>query len=364
MNSLPNFTMSTPSLQISDLTSARLERAKLSFNVRRVPVEMMQRLLSGQHEPTSGDVVLARVVELGQHDRLHLTTGHRSKLYLGDEVVVAYGDRYAPSQFEAYVPQGLGPCHLAAGGGLASEVVSANAKMDPATRIEPIGLVADSRGLRINLRRFALPPARVQEARPPVIGVFGTSMDSGKTTALSGLAHGLSRAGFRVACVKVTGTGSSNDLFQYRDAGAFLALDFVDAGSVTTYRAGELDLLRTFETLVQRSIELGAEVVLLEIADGLLQPETALLARHPRVRELLDGVLFTAGDAMGALMGQRQLSDLGHRILALSGIFTMSALGQREARAMSSLPVLSLEQLCDPAQARLLVEARAERVVG
>jgi hypothetical protein len=174
----------------------------------------------------------------------------------------------------------------------------------------------------------------------------------------------LSRAGFRVACVKVTGTGSSNDLFQYRDAGAFLALDFVDAGSVTTYRAGELDLLRTFETLVQRSIELGAEVVLLEIADGLLQPETALLARHPRVRELLDGVLFTAGDAMGALMGQRQLADLGHRILALSGLFTMSALGQREARAMSALPVLSLEQLCDPAQARLLVEARAERVVG
>jgi hypothetical protein len=143
-----------------------------------------------------------------------------------------------------------------------------------------------------------------------------------------------------------------------------LVMDFVDAGAVTTYRAGELDLLRTFETLVQRSIELGAEVVLLEVADGLLQPETALLARHPRIRELLDGVLFTAGDAMGALAGMRTLSDLGHRVLALSGIFTMSVLGQKEARQASPVPVLSLEQLCDPVQARLLLEVRAERVVG
>lgn len=364
MNTLPSFTMSTPSHQVMELSPARLERAKISFNARRVPTEMMQRLLSGEHEPTSGDLVLAKVIELGAHERVHLTNGHRSKLYVGDEVVVAYGDRYAPSQFEAYVPATLGACHLAAGGGLASEVITANVKMDPATRIEPVGLIADARGLRLNLRRFALPPMRVQDQRPPILGVFGTSMDSGKTTALSGLAHGLSRAGYRVACVKVTGTGSSNDLFQYKDAGAMLVMDFVDAGAVTTYRAGELDLLRTFETLVQRSIELGAEVVLLEVADGLLQPETAMLARHPRVRELLDGVLFTAGDAMGALSGMRTLSDLGHRVLAMSGIFTMSVLGQKEARQASPVPVLSLEQLCDPVQARLLLEVRAERVVG
>ncbi|CAN5548791.1 hypothetical protein BH18ACT3_BH18ACT3_16550 [soil metagenome] len=39
--------------------------------------------------PETGDLVLARVTELGQHYRLELPDGRRATLYEGDEIVVA-----------------------------------------------------------------------------------------------------------------------------------------------------------------------------------------------------------------------------------------------------------------------------------
>src|SRR5471032_1016918 len=58
-------------------------------------------LLSGEHVvPHAGDVVLARVHKLGQHAAIQLPDGRRATLFEGDEILVAYGDRYAPDQFE------------------------------------------------------------------------------------------------------------------------------------------------------------------------------------------------------------------------------------------------------------------------
>jgi hypothetical protein len=75
-------------------------------------------VLSGSDvAPVAGDVVLARVAGLGQHQRLESPHSRRQTLFPGDEVLVAYGHRYAPDQFEAEVPADLGPVHLIAAGG-------------------------------------------------------------------------------------------------------------------------------------------------------------------------------------------------------------------------------------------------------
>ena len=62
------------------------------------------RLMTGPHVvPRAGDVVLARVDKLGQHAAIMLPDGRRASLFEGDEILVAYGDRYAPDQFEGEV---------------------------------------------------------------------------------------------------------------------------------------------------------------------------------------------------------------------------------------------------------------------
>jgi len=328
----------------------RLEAAKRAFTTRRVDLSLASRLRTGC-APRAGDLVLARVVQLGQHQKLESPHGRRAQLYEGDEIVVAYGERYAPDQFEAVIPTDLGECDLVAGGGVAGKVLSRHARMKAATRIAPVGLLADDKGAVLNLARFALPDATPARQLPPVIAVVGTSMNAGKTTTAAGLVHGLSRAGLSVVATKVTGTGSGGDLWTMHDAGARAVLDFTDMGHASTAGLGLDEAERTLTSLVAHAARQSPDIIVMEIADGLLQRETGALLRSARVRELIHGVMFAAGDAMGAVAGHDWLLRNGHRVLGVSGLLSASPLATREAEAALGLPVIGLAALRDAVSA-------------
>lgn len=329
------------------LDRARVERAKRAFTTRRVEFLPGMRLLRAAR-PEAGDLVLARVETLGQHQKLESPHGRRVQLYEGDEIVVAFGERYAPDQFEAVVPDDLDACDLVAGGGVAGKVLSRHARMRRATRIQPIGIVADRFGRPANLTLHALPHRPLREGRPQVIAVAGTSMNAGKTTTAAGLIHGLSRAGLKVAAAKVTGTGSGGDVWSMVDAGACRVLDFTDMGHAST--AGlPLDAIeRTAISLISHCAGENPDAIVVEIADGVLQRETAFLLSAPAFRQAIDGVLFAAGDALGALGGRDWLVACGHRVAGVSGLVSASPLAMREAEAAMGMPVLTLDQLRDP----------------
>lgn len=134
------------------------------------------------------------MTELGQHKTVELPTSRKATLFTGDEVILAFGNRYAPDQFEAFVPGDLGPCEMVAGGGIAGRVALKNTRMGDATKIEPIGVFVDDQLSPVNVRDFAL---RTSAPTRPVTGiaVVGGSMHAGKTTTAANLIHGLTRAG-------------------------------------------------------------------------------------------------------------------------------------------------------------------------
>ena len=117
----------------------------------------MRTLLSGQLKPCAGDLVMARVDELGKHRRVELPDGRRAIIFPGDEIIVCFGNRYAPDQFEAVIGDDLGSCDLVAGGGIAACELSRHDRMIEPTRITPIGLVGDAAGNTLNVRDFSLP---------------------------------------------------------------------------------------------------------------------------------------------------------------------------------------------------------------
>lgn len=328
------------------LREDRRAAAKRAFTTRRVDLDMATRLRSDLR-PRAGDLVLARVVQLGQHQKLESPQGRRAQLYEGDEIIVSYGERYAPDQFEAVVPEDFSPCDLVAGGGVAGKVLSRHAKIRAATRIEPVGLLADDGGKVLNLAKFGLPRLTAKAALPPVVAVVGTSMNAGKTTAAAGLIHGLSRAGLAVAATKVTGTGSGGDLWTMLDAGARSVLDFTDHGHASTAGLGHDRIESVALSLIAHCAAEKPDVIVVEVADGLLQRETGALLRSPRMRDVLHGVLFAAGDAMGAVAGHQWLVETGHRVLGISGLLSASPLAQREAEAALGRQVLSLADLRD-----------------
>ncbi len=334
----------------------RLAKAKRAFTTRRIDLSVVSKIVRSGIQPKAGDLVLARVAAIGQHRRIENVHGRRGDLFVGDEIIVAYGNRYAPDQFEAYVPDDLAECHLVAGGGVAAKMTVKHAAMKLPTRIEPVGLLADASGNVINLQSHAIRPSANRFHRKPLrIVVAGSSMNAGKTTTVASLVRGLTLAGFRVGAAKLTGTGSGGDLWSMIDSGAVAALDFTDAGHASTFGLSTDALTDVATTLLAALDERDCDIVICEVADGLLQTETAALLEIARREAWFDGLIFAAGDAMGAAYGAQWLLDRQHDLIAISGLMTASPLASREAAAVTGLPIVGIGQLTDPVEVAKLI---------
>jgi MinD-like ATPase involved in chromosome partitioning or flagellar assembly len=138
------------------------------------------------------------------------------------------------------------------------------------------------------------------------------------------------------------------------DAGASIVLDFGDAGMPSTYLASAEEVEDVFVALTRHLYRSGVDVVVLEVADGIFQRETAMLLDSPRFARVVDGIVFAAGDAMGSAAGIQWLQGRGLPVVAASGLLTASPLAIREARAAHGLPVLDLDDLSSPGIAEVL----------
>jgi hypothetical protein len=334
-------------IRIEPLPRERLMATKRAFTTRRMDPTRMQTVLLGAVRPRSGDLLLARVERLGQHRKLELTDGRRATMHLGDEIVVAYADRYAPDQFESQVPMRLGPTQLVASGGIASDVLSRNRGVRAATDIVPLGLVANERGEPINLVDAALVSPAPPATRPPTIAVVGTSMNSGKTTTVHRIVRALVRDGHRPGATKVTGTGSGGDYWVMLDAGVHRMLDFTDVGLASTYRVDFPVVERKAIELLDHLTVAGCGATVVEVADGLFQRETARLLESEAFRDRIDGIVIAAPDAMGAVGSLMHLRNLGLPVTAIAGRLTRSPLATREAEALVDVPIHTLDELDD-----------------
>jgi len=327
--------------------TGRLLKAKAAYTTRRIPLIDANYLISGEVIPKPGDLVLARIDRLGSHGRIELGNGRRAPLFPGDEIILCYGHRYAPDQFEAEVPNSLEPCHMVAAGGIAALALSKHSAKKAATKITPIGLLGDIYSQPINLADYALKPLTSDRNQTITIASIGTSMNAGKTTTAAYLIRGLVNAGLKVGAAKLTGTGAGGDKWLMMDAGADLVLDFTDAGLASTYRVPLRELERTMTTLTAHLQNAGVNAIVLEVADGLFQEETSALMRSEVFRQTVQGIIFSAADSMGAASGATWLYDHDLPVVAISGKLTAAPLSVREAQGATGLPVLGLNQLSD-----------------
>ena len=216
--------------------------------------------------------------------------------------------------------------------------------MAPATKIKPIGLLGDKSGERLNLSRYRV-PASSRRPQIPAILSLGTSMNAGKTLTATSLVRGFKRMGFRVAALKITGTGAGGDMWIVGDAGADVSLDFTDAGFASTYLAPIQAIEEGCYRLMNYAAAAGCDVAVIEIADGLQQIETMQLIRSQAIQQLAIGTVFCGYDAMGAKYGVDTLRDIGHNVLGVSGRLGRSPLAVREAEAATGLRVYSPPEL-------------------
>ncbi len=324
------------------LKASRLAGAKRSYVTRNINIKTAKFLQKGEVKPNAGDLVLARIISLGQHKRLENTNGRRAFLHIGDEVILSYGARYASDQFEGYVPDDLSDCFMVAAGGIASNFASKNSRIKNPTKIKPIGLLCDKNKNRINLKNGAIatPPSIVSAIKPHIIAVLGSGMNAGKTTVAANIIHSLSKENLRVAALKITGTGAGGDMWQYQDAGAIAAYDFTDAGYATTYKTPLLELEGIMSKLLSAAKTHSPEVIVIEIADGLLQEETSYIIKSDWFKKQIDCIVYAARDGLSASAGVDILVANKLPIIAISGMLTSAPLCQQEAASISDIPIL------------------------
>ena len=326
---------------------------KWAFTTRRVPMQDPVYIEDGLDGVSAGDLLVAKVDRIGSHKRLQTREGRYSRLYAGDLVVAACGARYAIDQFEGVAELGDGTSDLLAGGGVIGRVRHRNEKTSAPTRVQVLGRLADKHKRIINLRDHRLERSPIFD-RPLVIGVLGSSMNAGKTDAVAGLIHGLVDAGWRTAGIKLTGTGSFGDIHAYLDAGASLAIDFTDAGMASTYLEPLDRIVDAFDALVGEAANSNCKAIVVELADGITQAETAKLLRLPRFVATIDGFLICAPDPMSARASLSWLAERQIAPMAVSGLLTRSSLSVHELDGELDIPILSRETLADPAFASAL----------
>lgn len=331
------------------------------FAARRVDQGDAVQLHQDYAEVQPGDLILARVLEIGQHRGIQLRSGRRATLFPGDLIVMPCGARYAPDQFEGVAEIDPDGTDMLAGGGCLGRMRYRNERVRPATRVLPLGCIADSEGTALNIDAYRI-SEDTSRSSVPLIAVVGTSMNSGKTLATAKLSHGLRLAGLRVGAIKATGTGSFGDYHQYEDSGAHYVADFSDAGMATTYLTPMERIKNGIWSLLNAAEEAGCDVVVMEIADGLLQKETAELLRDTELRERLSGLVFACGDAVAAQGGAALLRSQGHRISVLTGMLSCSPMASQEANAATGLRVLTKSELAEPSEALSVLRGEGDLV--
>jgi hypothetical protein len=336
---------------------------RVPYALRWVPIAKMSKLVPNPASPKAGDIVLTSVEKIGKNSTVELANGRRCTLHAGDLLAAVFGNRYATLQFEGYARCDGDSCDLLTMGGLCGVVESKHANVAAPTKLRILGAIGDPSGSRLHLRDFSLAP-QPQSNHPKVVVVCGTSMEAGKTHTVSSLIVGLRREGLPVAAIKLTGTATGKDIWRMLDAGACVSLDFVDGGFPSTYLCTLEELLDLYHLLVSRAAAAGASWVIVEIADGLLQRETAALLQDPGFVASVDAWIFAAGDPLAAGGGVGVLRNWAIEPLAISGLVSMSPLGMKETHAATQIPCLTAGELEAGSLNALLREARSYRAHG
>ncbi len=295
--------------------------------------------------PEVGDVVFGRVSYVGEHSSLENKQGRIHMIGDGSRSLFVYGNRYAPDAFEGLIPESsVNEVDVLARSGLIGVMREKNSATKDPTKVEVLGHVVDAEGTPLNTLRFplALPrqPIATGKKRAKMILHIGTSMNSGKSTSAIACCWALSAMGHGIRASKVTGTASLKDVLHMQDAGAEIVSDFTHLGYPSTYMLDEKALIEIFNNLDGKYANNAKKFWVVEIADGIMQRETAMLLRDETVRSRIHRLVFSASDAFGAIGGLQILKEeFGLTPDAISGRCTSSPLMIRELRARADVPV-------------------------
>jgi hypothetical protein len=285
--------------------------------------------VSAHIEPKAGNVCIVRALEEKRvYDRLELVTGRMAKISKGDIIAGVLGQRRALQGFAGVVPEKIKKgdvLHVLNLGGIIGKAISFNRDYGQPLKVEVLGTAVKD-GKVLNIKDGAKKTASHLSSSVPLVVVCGTSMNSGKTEALSRIIQVLTWRGKKVCAGKVTGISALKDVLNMEDHGAVKALSFIDFGYPSTVGLKAVPFIA--KGILNELAQYHPEVIMLELGDGLLG-EYGVMDFY-RDEELLEGIscnIACAIDPVGA-WGMKEILEGSHiPIHLVSGPVTDNTVG-------------------------------------
>lgn len=297
-----------------------------------------------------GSVIAVRALERKSvYNELEDCNGRMAAVNEGDVIAGVLGERRALRGYSGVVPERVAPgdvLHLLNLGGVIGRCTSSVVEVGPPGRVEVLGQVlsfpyiGDRRGLPASILDQALPAAEVLDVSAPVVYVSGTCMNSGKTFAACEVIRGLARRGRRVAAAKLTGVSLLRDTLKMEDVGAFRALNFNDAGAVSTRPDRILPIARGLLNALDRD---RPDCVVVELGDGLLGEYGVMeILKDPALLRAGRAHVVCANDQVAAWGAWRLFAEeIGARPTVMSGPATDNDVGRRFCEERLGLPAVN-----------------------
>ena len=333
---------------LTDRTSPHFADVQSTFVTRRVPVADIGGIDADATNLNPHDVIVAKVDKIGRHGQIEMPGGARTRLQVNDRLLLACGARDGVRGFHAAAASAAGPAILAAAGGVAGHMdAEERGRTRAPTEITIQGAAVRQDGSRITLGQYAVPQASATTPTP-VVAII--DMIPGAKSALRKRARTLIRdfaaQDLRVAYVKATGSGTDGWLSDLRDQLAFEALNFADAGLASTYHEPVDRVEAAALSLLNHAAQQGPDVILLDMANGISQPENMALLQAPRLHAAIRSVILHADDPDAALIGIDWLRAHKHRVGAVS-TSNLRAFCRQSVRPRIGMPVLAEQTLQD-----------------
>lgn len=305
--------------------------------------------------PQAGDVAFFEVTKLGMHKHMQMIDGKNHRILPGDVFMATFGNRYAAAKFEGKVPEKIYPeYHILGQGGLVGIIntIHQHYEHKEPTKVRLTGYARNTNMDIINTKYYSKPKIKFGEITLKdteiILSIEDCSMDSDKITTAGYLSRGYALSGEKVAFIKLTGTVHTKETDFEVDYGAHYTTDFSSLGFPSTYLCSLPELLNLYQGLLAEVHKnCKPNKIIIEIADDLLQRETAMLLHSEKFMRTVNRVIYSYSNSTGILQGLNTLNRLKIKPLALCGSFTVSPILIDEVKSMTDIPVVTLEDLIE-----------------
>ncbi len=318
---------------------------KISSSTKNVKLSPTVEI-SPKIEAKEGSILIVKALEENPaYGSIELMSGRMSKVIEGDVLACTLGERKASTGFYGYIPDKIkqgDKLNILNYGGVIGKAVSGNPELGKPIEIKVLGqaLIFPTFNERIskaaNIAEEHIPWKENLENSVPLIIISASSMDSGKTTAACELIKGLSAKGYKVAGAKLTGVSRMRDTLDMEDYGAVKALNFNDAGVVSTTNKNTNELSKGIIHELNKS---NIDCIVMELGDGILgYYGVKSILCDERIMEFTKGHIVCANDHVAAWGVKKIFKELGLNISLISGRVTDNAVGVEFIEGELGLP--------------------------